>query len=254
MVIAGGPVDRDEVRRGIEAAREAIASAAERSCRRPDDIALMGVTKFQPAEAIIAALELGVKLFGENRVQEREEKSLSLPDLPNTPNTPKKRAEWHMIGHLQRNKARRALALFDCIESVDNIDLARAIERIINENIDGCEYAKGAYPILIEVNVSGEVSKEGVSPGACLALTEDILKDCPHLNIEGFMTIGPNVSDERAIRESFASLRDMRDAARRISGLPLPHLSMGMSGDYCIAIEEGSTIVRIGTGIFGSRR
>jgi pyridoxal phosphate enzyme (YggS family) len=236
------------VRRGVEAAREAIASAAERSCRRPDDIALMGVTKFQPVEAITAASELGVKLFGENRVQEREEKSLSLP------NPLKNGAEWHMIGHLQRNKVRRALALFDCIESVDNIDLAHAIERIINENIDGCEYAKAEYPILIEVNVSGEVSKEGVSPGACSALTEDILKDCPHLNIEGFMTIGPNVSDERAIRESFASLRDMRDAARRISGLPLPHLSMGMSGDYCIAIEEGSTIVRIGTGIFGSRR
>jgi pyridoxal phosphate enzyme (YggS family) len=251
MVIAGRPVDRDEMRRNAEAARAAIASAAARSGRRPDNIALMGVTKFQPAEAVIAASELGITLFGENRVQEREEKSLSLTGLTGLPENG---AEWHMIGHLQRNKARRALALFDCIESVDNIDLARAIERIINENIDGCEYAKGAYPILIEVNVSGEDSKEGVSPEACLALTEDILKDCPHLNIEGFMTIGPNVSDERAIRESFASLRDIRDAARRITGLPLPHLSMGMSGDYEIAIEEGSTIVRIGTGIFGSRR
>ncbi|MDR1471380.1 MAG: YggS family pyridoxal phosphate-dependent enzyme [Synergistaceae bacterium] len=244
MVIAGKPVDRDEVRRGIETARDVIASAARRSGRRPEDVALMGVTKFQPLDAVIAALEQGVTLFGENRVQEREEKSPGLPEGG---------AEWHMIGHLQRNKARKALALFDCVESVDNADLARAMERIINENIERLEYMGVAYPILIEVNVSGEGSKEGVPPKDCLSLAEEILGSCPHLKVEGFMTIGPNVSDERAIRESFASLRNLRDSAAVRLGIPLPNLSMGMSGDYGIAIEEGSTIVRIGTGIFGSR-
>jgi pyridoxal phosphate enzyme (YggS family) len=215
-----------------------MTSAAERSGRDPRDIALMGVSKFQPIEAICAAFNCGLKLFGENRVQEREEKSALWTGDG---------AVWHMIGHLQRNKVRKAVALFDCIESVDSVELADSIERIISENIEVL------YPILIEVNVSGESSKEGVPPEVVFVLLEDILERCPHLTVEGFMTIGPNVSDRRAIRESFVSLRNLRDEARKRFGIPLPHLSMGMSGDYEIAIEEGSTIVRVGTGIFGLR-
>jgi pyridoxal phosphate enzyme (YggS family) len=233
----------DEIRRNIEEVRENLASAARRSGRKPDDILLMGVTKFQPIESIYFAIEAGLVLFGENRVQERDEKNSKWEGT---------KAEWHMIGHLQRNKARRATELFDCIESVDSIELAAIMERALNEGPEA-EQRTGVYPVMIEVNTSGEKSKHGVSPENCFALMEDIAVKCPHIQIAGLMTIGPLTSDEKIIAESFSLLRKLRDEARKKLGFPLPHLSMGMSGDYAVAIEEGSTIVRIGTAIFGGR-
>ncbi|MDR1651246.1 MAG: YggS family pyridoxal phosphate-dependent enzyme [Synergistaceae bacterium] len=233
----------DDIRRGIGEATERIARAAAAAGRSPGEISLMGVTKFQPLEAIYAALKCGLSLFGENRVQEMDEKSSKW-------NGPE--AAWHMIGHLQRNKARRAVELFGCIQSVDNIELAGALERIMAEK-QGDSPGHAVYPIMVEVNVSGEESKQGTAPEKSFALIEHIAVKCPHIEIKGLMTIGPITSDRKAIRASFASLRHLRDELRGKFGLKLPHLSMGMSGDYETAIEEGSTIVRIGTAIFGAR-
>jgi pyridoxal phosphate enzyme (YggS family) len=235
---------RDEIGRNLDIVREKLASAARESGRRPEEISLMGVTKFQPLESIYAARDFGLVLFGENKVRERDEKNGSW-EGPNV--------EWHMIGHLQRNKARKAIELFDCIESVDNIDLACTLERIIEEQKEADESLSPAYQIMIEVNVSGEDSKQGIMPEKCFALIEDIAVKCSRLEIKGLMTIGPLTKDDRQIGASFAALRKLRDEARKKFGFPLPHLSMGMSGDYAVAIEEGSTIIRIGTAIFGER-
>jgi pyridoxal phosphate enzyme (YggS family) len=233
----------DSIRRNAEVVREKLAAAAGRSGRSPDEIRLMGVSKFQPLEAIYAARDSGIDLFGENRVREREEK-ISLWEGPRT--------ECHMVGHLQRNKARKAVGVFDCVESVDSVGLALAIDRVVNERA-GLEKIE-TYPIMIEVNVSGEESKQGVAPEKCFALIHEIAVKCSGIVIEGLMTIGPLTGDERVISSSFASLRRLRDEAREKFDFPMPHLSMGMSGDYAEAVAEGSTIVRVGTAIFGARR
>ncbi|MDR1580903.1 MAG: YggS family pyridoxal phosphate-dependent enzyme [Synergistaceae bacterium] len=233
----------DEIRRNLEAVRENLSSAAAASGRKPEEIALMGVSKFQPAESILAAFECGLRLFGENRVQERESKSTSLSGM---------QAEWHMIGTLQKNKARRALALFDCIESVDNAALAETLERIIGEHTEETKFVL-PYPVMVEVNVSGEDTKQGVAPEKCFALIDDIAVKCPHVGICGLMTIGPQSEDEHKIRDSFRALRELKEAAKKRFDFAMHHLSMGMSGDYAAAISEGSTIVRIGTAIFGVR-
>ncbi|MDR1510546.1 MAG: YggS family pyridoxal phosphate-dependent enzyme [Synergistaceae bacterium] len=235
---------RDEITRNIGAIREKIASAAAKSGRNPGDIRLMGVSKFQPLESIYAARDCGLFLFGENRVQEREEK-IARWEGPSV--------ECHMIGHLQKNKARKALELFDCVESVDNTELALVIERVTRERSEAEGRTDGRCPIMIEVNVSGEETKQGISPEKCFALIDDIAVKCPHVEIKGLMTIGPMTDDEKKIGAAFAALRKLRDDARGKSGLILEHLSMGMSGDYTLAIMEGSTIVRIGSAIFGIR-
>ena len=233
----------EEIRRNLEIVRENLSSAAEASGRKPDEIALMGVSKFQPAESILTAFECGLRLFGENRVQERESKNASLGGI---------QAEWHMIGTLQKNKARRALSLFDCIQSVGDIELAAALERIIVEHSEETKFAL-PYPIMVEVNVSGENTKHGVEPEKCFALIGNIAVKCPHVEIDGLMTIGPLSEDEKKIKDSFRTLRELKEEAKKRFAFPMHHLSMGMSGDYAIAISEGSTIVRIGTAIFGAR-
>ncbi|MDR2779524.1 MAG: YggS family pyridoxal phosphate-dependent enzyme [Synergistaceae bacterium] len=235
---------RDEITRNIGAIREKIASSAAKSGRKPEDIRLMGVSKFQPLEAIYAARDCGLSLFGENKVQEREEKIARWEGS---------RAECHMIGHLQKNKARKALEIFDCIESVDSLELALVIERVTRERFETAGRADGRYPVMIEVNVSGEETKHGISPEKSFALIDEIAVKCPHVEIKGLMTIGPLTDDEKNIGAAFELLRNLRDDARKRSGLALEHLSMGMSGDYALAITEGSTIVRIGAAIFGAR-
>jgi pyridoxal phosphate enzyme (YggS family) len=237
-------VTADEIRRNMEAVRENLSAAAAASGRKPEEIALMGVSKFQPAESILAAFECGLRLFGENRVQERESKSASLSGI---------QAEWHMIGTLQKNKARRALAVFGCIQSVGGIELASALERIIGENQEDAAFAL-PYPIMVEVNVSGEDTKHGVAPEKCFALIDDIAVKCPHVEIQGLMTVGPLSDDEYKIRDSFRTLRELKEETKKRFGFAMRHLSMGMSGDYAAAISEGSTIVRIGTAIFGARK
>ncbi|MDR3332556.1 MAG: YggS family pyridoxal phosphate-dependent enzyme [Synergistaceae bacterium] len=237
-------IARAEIRRNVESVRERIASAAARSRRKPEDVTLIGVSKFQPVEAMYAALDCGIAIFGENRVQERAEKAALWKGGE---------AVWHMIGHLQRNKARRALELFNCIQSVDGFELASALERIISGRSGSEPVISAPYPVFIEVNTSGEGSKSGVQPEGCIALAERIVRDCRSLRIDGFMAIGPLSEEEGETRASFAILRSLAEETRTRTGIEAPHLSMGMSGDFETAIEEGATIVRVGTDIFGAR-
>ena len=234
----------DDIKRNIQVIMGRIESAAHCSGRKAGDVALVAVSKFHPIEQLYMAIDCGITIFGENRVQEREEKASAWQ---------RENPVWHMLGHLQRNKARKALRLFDCIQSVDSIELALTLERIINEGRGESSFTGAPFPIFIQVNTSGENSKEGVEPEGALKLAENVLESCPNLNIDGLMTIGPLSGGEREVRASFSLLREIGEAVRKECGIPCRHLSMGMSGDFEMAIEEGSTIVRVGTGIFGER-
>ena len=219
--------------------REEIAEAAAKSGRVASEVKLMGVTKYHSLEAMEEAAPL-VDLIGENRVQEAAAKRTAWPlGLASCP--------WHMIGRLQKNKIRRAMETFDLIESVDSAGIAAAINRIAGEK------GVAAYPIFIEVNVSGEGAKGGLAPEAAPAALGAVLESCPRVEVRGLMTVARDTDDEGELRRSFSALRELREKLRRYSGLPLPELSMGMSGDFRVAIEEGSTIVRIGSAIFGKR-
>ena len=221
--------------------RSRIAAAAGRSGRDPDAVTLVAVVKTVAPESVAAAIALGALDLGENRVQEAERKIEAVgrvaPD-----GTP---VRWHLIGHLQRNKAGRAVELFDRVHSVDRVEVAEALSR----------HATGAgrvLPALVEVNVSGESSKFGVAPDALEPLLERVAA-LPGLALDGLMTVGPAVAEAEAARPHFARLRTLRDAAERKLHLKLAVLSMGMSGDYEVAVEEGATLVRIGTALFGPR-
>ena len=220
----------------IESVRLRIAEAARRSGRKAEAIQLVAVSKFHPLEDLLAAVDCGVDILGESRVQEALSKREVWPE--------DKKVRWHLIGHLQKNKARKALELFDLIESVDDIDLAETMERIL------AEQERPVYPVLLEVNISGEASKHGIQPEAAESLLNDVRSRCPHLRVEGLMAIAAIQGDARI---SFAKLRELSERLRLRTGLPLPELSMGMSGDFETAIEEGSTLVRVGTAIFGPR-
>lgn len=215
--------------------REQIAAAAARSGRSPDDIELVAVSKAHPAEKVQAAVEAGQVLFGENRVQEARVK---IPLLPS-------RLRWHFIGHLQKNKIRHALPLFELFHGIDSLALAEDMQRVADE--------EGMRPrILLEVNVAGEASKHGFSPEALRRDLESALS-LGRLSIEGLMTIPPLAPEAEASRRYFVALRELRDQVEAEFNLRLPQLSMGMSGDFPIAIEEGATLVRVGTAIFGER-
>jgi PLP dependent protein len=219
----------------LESVHEKIAAASARSGRNASDVELVAVSKTHPAEVVREAVEGGQELFGENRVQEALAK---IPLLPG-------KLRWHLIGHLQSNKIRKALPHFELIHGVDSLDLARDIDRIAAE--------EGLFPrILLEVNVSGEGSKHGFEPAVLERHLEDLLA-LPRLQIEGFMTMAPLAPEAEASRPHFRALRELRDALARKAGIPFSTLSMGMSGDYEIGIEEGATLVRVGSAIFGSR-
>lgn len=235
---------KEDMYSNISRVKSRIAAAASRSGRNPDEITLIGVSKYHPIEALYMAVDCGITILGENRVQEMEAKKTSWQE---------DEVVWHMLGHLQRNKIRKALELFDCIQSVDNWELAAAVERILSGKIDDGAGRESPYPVFVEVNTSGEASKHGLRPEDAFGLVGRIKSDCPHIRIEGLMTIGPLSENERDIRSSFSMLRSMAEKARQEFDLSLKHLSMGMSGDFEIAIEEGSTLVRIGTDIFGAR-
>ena len=215
-----------------------ITAAAVRAGRDPAEITLLAVSKTKPLETVVEAARTGlVAHFGENHVQEGQVKIPAFPsELP---------ARWHLIGHLQRNKARKAAQLFDVIESVDSPAIASVLERVCAETGRGLD-------VLIEVNSSGEDSKTGSPCSDVPALAEHVRASCPHLRLCGLMTIGPLGGDERAVRSAFAATRELRDSLR-LSADDLPALSMGMSGDFEWAIAEGSTEVRVGTSIFGQR-
>jgi len=214
-----------------------MARAAERAGRRADEIILVAVSKTFPAEAMRAAYEAGLRHFGENRVQEFEAKQPALAGLD---------ATWHLIGHLQSNKARRAAHLFDRVDSVDSPSLA--------QKLDSAAAAEGKrIPILIEVRAGDEPSKSGVAESDLHALAEAIAP-LAHLELLGLMTIPPYFDDPARVRPFFAKLRSLRDALSRTTARPLPVLSMGMSHDFEIAIEEGAIEIRIGTALFGERK
>lgn len=219
----------------LQLLNQRIAAACERAGRAPESVTFQAVSKGQPPEAVTAAAALGVTLFGENRVQEAKTKISQCPG----------HLQWHMIGHLQSNKCRDAVHLFSMIQSVDGLALAAEIDKCAAR-------AAKTMPILLEVNIAGESSKFGYAPA-------QLLEDLPLINalkkieIHGLMTVAPYVTDAEKVRPVFRKLRELKAECEAALGAPLPHLSMGMSGDFEVAIEEGATIVRVGTAFFGSR-
>ena len=220
----------DIIRANLQKLQERIDKACERSHRSPDGITLVAVTKGLQAPAVRAASDCGIKEFGENRVQEAKEKIWELSDI-------KSNINWHMVGHIQSNKAQLVTELFDVIHSIDSVKLAK----ILNQR------AQRTLPVLIQVNISGETTKEGFAIGQVTKAIEEI-SALPHLKITGLMTIAPLVDNPEDVRPVFRKLRQIRDSAG------LEHLSMGMTDDFEVAIEEGATILRIGRAIFSNRR
>lgn len=221
----------------LDEVRSRIAGAASRAGRNPLEVNLIGVTKTLPAAVAREALEEGLRDLGESKVQEARDK---IRDVG------RRAARWHLIGHLQRNKAGKAIELFDWIHSVDSVDLAETMARRAE--------ASGVRPsVLLEVNVSGETSKFGISPDDAKGVARRVA-GLEGLELEGLMTIAPYSDDPEAARPHFAALRELRDSLQGELGVSLPHLSMGMSGDYEVAVEEGSTMVRVGTALFGPRQ
>lgn len=225
----------DDICENIRRVKERIAAAAGRSRRDPSDVELLAVSKSWPAEVIREAIDAPHLLFGENKVQEA---SLKIPQLPS-------KAKWHLIGNLQKNKIRKALLLFPVIHSIDSLDLAQHVERIADE--------LGRFPdVYLQVNIAGESAKLGFSPDQ-IHFDLDELLNLKRLHILGLMLIPPFDPDPEKSRPYYARLRELRESLESAGGVPLPGLSMGMSHDYETAIEEGSTIVRVGTAIFGKR-
>ena len=221
--------------------RERIAEAARLGDLSPAQITLMAVSKTFPAESVREAYALGIRVFGENRVQEFAGKADALRDLSN--------AEWHLIGHLQSNKTAKAVELFSAVDSVDSRKLAEKLNA-------GAEKMSRILPVLIEINVGGEEAKSGIALGS--AELEQVLVGAPqwkNLSVRGLMTVPPYTDDPEAARPYFRQLRELRDeiAGRHLPALAMDVLSMGMSHDFEVAIEEGSTCVRVGTAIFGER-
>jgi pyridoxal phosphate enzyme (YggS family) len=220
----------------LETVRAVITESERRSGQLAGSVELIAVSKTHPPEIVRQAVDAGQLLFGENRVQEAKAK---IPDLP-------AKLRWHLIGHLQTNKIRQALPLFEVIHSVDSVELLDEIQRIAGD--------LGLFPrVLLEVNVAGESSKFGFSPQRLLSQVEQISR-ADRVQVEGLMTIPPPAFNAEDSRKYFVQLRQLRDRLVMESRFPLPHLSMGMSGDYRVAIEEGATYVRVGTAIFGERR
>ncbi|HAM52068.1 MAG TPA: YggS family pyridoxal phosphate-dependent enzyme [Nitrospiraceae bacterium] len=215
-----------------------IFAAAMRAGRNPEDIVLIAVTKTVGPEHIREAIDLGLRMFGENRVQEAKEKIAFFKNIP-------ERIQWHMIGHLQRNKVKYAISMFDLIHSVDSIELARDIN-------SHAERIRKVQDVLVEVKLSSEKSKHGVPKDQLAGLLRAV-SSMKNVTLKGLMTIPPLLEDCKDTRPFFRELRELRDASAAL-GFHLPELSMGMSDDFEIAIEEGATMLRIGTALFGERR
>jgi PLP dependent protein len=216
--------------------RDTITQAAARASRAVDDVELIAVSKAHPPESVMEALDAGQTLFGESRVQEARAK---IPLLPG-------RARWHFIGHLQKNKIRHALALnFELLHGIDSLQTAQDINRIAGEG--------GALPhVLIEVNLATESTKFGFTPERLREQMEQLFA-LDRLAIDGLMCLPPPVVRAEDARKYFVALRELRDRLQTEFCVPLPQLSMGMSGDFPVAVEEGATLVRVGTAIFGER-
>ena len=264
--------EKSVIAENLERIRERVARAAGRAGRRVEDVTIVAVSKTFPFEAIRAAYDAGLRHFGENRVQEWESKQERVADLD---------ATWHLIGHLQSNKARRAAGLFNRVDSVDSLGLAQKLDAAVAEGV-GTEAARlisseksqrnalrvatgqaGATKsgaangerlrVLIEVSLGGESTKSGVAE-ADLAMLAEGVGGLANLELLGLMTIPPFLDDPESVRPYFRKLRELRDGLVRRVGRPLPVLSMGMSRDFEIAVEEGATEIRVGAGIFGERK
>ena len=226
-----------------------MSHAAMRAGREPQDVRLIAVSKTVPAEAVVKALEIGLRDFGENRVQEFRAKLDVIRTIVGGASEGRAlkgyRPRWHLIGHLQKNKAKTAVELFDMIHSVDSAELAEALNKAA-ENIGKTQ------KILIQVKLSDEDTKYGIKQDNVIDLL-DVVRTMGHLRVEGLMTIPPFWEDPEKVRPYFRELREVRDRAEAM-GVRLPELSMGMSHDFEVAIEEGATMVRVGTAIFGERR
>src|SRR6185437_12973548 len=219
----------------LERVREQIASAAAKSGRSTDDVELVAITKTHPAEKVREAIEAGQTLFGESRVQEARAK---IPELPSN-------ARWHFVGHLQKNKIRQALPLFELFHGVDSLALAQEINRVAAD--------EAMHPrVLLEVNMAGEGSKFGFSPDKLREQMEELLA-LPRLSILGLTCIPPIAEEAEASRKYFVQLREQRDRLQIEFHVDLAQLSMGMTQDFGVAVEEGATLVRVGTAIFGER-
>lgn len=229
---------QNSIRENLLRVQDRIAAAAQRSGRRSEEITLVGVSKTHPADVIRAAYDAGLRHFGENRVQEWEGKSAGVGGLE---------ATWHLVGHLQSNKAARAARLFSSVDSVDDLALAQRLDRARGEFGVGEKLR-----VLVEVRLQHEESKSGVNIAEVPSLAESVLK-LPQLELAGLMCIPPFQEDAEAVRPLFAKLRELRGDLERKLGCKLPVLSMGMSHDFEVAVEEGATEVRVGTALFGER-
>lgn len=232
-IVGADPPTAEQIRERHERLLARLRTAAEKNGHDPDRLRIVAITKTHPVEVVRRAVEAGLTRLGENRIQEAEPKIAAVPT-----------AEWHLVGHLQSNKARRAVTSFDAIHSIDGADLLRRVAAIAAEEVR-------TPRLLLQVNVSGEASKSGMAAEALA--TPELIAAAREAGIVGLMTIAPmgaSVSEARAV---FAGLRDLRDRLRQATGLELPELSMGMSADAEAAAAEGATLVRIGTALFGPR-
>ena len=224
---------RMSIAENLASIQKRIEAVCARAGRAPASVLLLPVSKGHSAEAVEELGRLGLRIFGENKVQEAKAK---IPQCSS-------RFQWHMIGHLQSNKARDAVQMFSMIESIDSLALAQEVDR-------WAEKLGKRIPILIEVNTAGEASKYGFRAES---IPIEAINALPRIEVQGLMTVAPYATSPERVRPYFQKLREARDACSDKLGAPLPHLSMGMSGDFEIAIEEGATIVRIGTALFGAR-
>jgi hypothetical protein len=238
------PISQEEIiAENLAYVRASIVESAQRVGRSPKDVTLVAVSKTKPLEFVKMAYNLGMRDFGENRVQEALDKqtAFSSPDL-----------RWHMIGHVQTNKANKIAGSFAYIHSIDSLHVAQALQRAAEKKhkVDDVDVRQ---PVFLQINISGEASKDGMAPAETLFIARQIIA-LPHLEVRGLMTVAPLVENAEQVRPVFRALRELRDRLRQ--DLPdehWEHLSMGMTDDYHVAIEEGATIVRVGRAIFGER-
>lgn len=233
---------------------DGIAAACRAAGRSREEVELVAVSKVHPSSAVVEAVGLGLRIFGENRVQEFAAKSaeLAVSRVPGAESTVRSQIQVHLIGHLQSNKVNKAVEVFDAIDSLDSLKLAERLNAAVAESV---LWTGRRLPVLVEIKLSSEQTKEGLAPNSPeLAELLEKLPDLKHLDVQGLMTIAPFGVPEAETRACFAALRLLRDRLTQTHPrLHLPVLSMGMSGDYAIAIQEGATRIRIGTALFGRR-
>jgi len=225
-----------DIAANLKSVQQRVAAACARVGRDPSSVTLVTVSKGHPAEVVRAAADLGISLFGENRVQEAK---IKIGQCPN-------RLQWHLIGHLQSNKCRDAVHFFNMIQSVDSLSLAREINK-------WAEKSAKTMPVLLEINVAGESSKFGYSPANVLFELKEI-NALPKIEVHGLMTVAPWAQEAEKVRPVFRQLGELKKQCEEILGAPLPHLSMGMSGDFEVAVEEGATMIRLGNAVLGPRK